>query len=449
MGLLALLYYLFGKMVKQETKLTRHIGLLALTFYGIGDILGAGVYGLIGKAAGELGNAVWLGFLISAIAAGITGLTYASLGSRYPKAAGSAYVLQKAFGRPILSYLIGMAVFFSGLTSMATSSRVFAGYLHGLLPFIPYRLCIGLFIIALTLIVYRGIRESMWVNVLCTVIEISGLIVVILVGASYIGDINYLEMRTPANPGGAINWDIAFSGAVLTFYSFIGFEDMLNVSEEVKEPETTLPKGLLFAVAISSLVYLAISFVAVSVVSPELLAQSQQPLVDVVKAAAPSFPPQVFSAIALFAVANTALLNFVMASRLTYGMSKQGLLPRFLAKVHHKRKTPHIAIAVIALILVVLVISGDISNLAKSTSVLLLLSFLLMNLALIRLKGIDRVRGRFEVPYIVPVAGAAICLLMLLNTRIPEVLIAIVLLAAALVSYLLLRPKTEALDTLD
>jgi amino acid transporter len=224
---------------------------------------------------------------------------------------------------------------------------------------------------------------------------------------------------------------------------------MLNVSEEVKEPESTLPKGLLFAVAISSLVYLAISFVAVSVVSPELLAQSQQPLVDVVKAAAPGFPTQVFSAIALFAVANTALLNFVMASRLTYGMSKQGLLPRFLAKVHHKRKTPHIAIAVIALILVVLVISGDISNLAKSTSVLLLLSFLLMNLALIRLKGIDRVRGRFEVPYIVPVAGVAICFLMLLNTRVPEVLIAIVLLAAALVSYLLLRPKTEALDTLD
>lgn len=449
MGLLALLYSLFKKMVKQETKLNRHIGLLALTFYGIGDILGAGVYGLIGKAAGELGNAVWIGFLISALAAGITGLTYASLGSRYPKAAGSAYVLQKAFGRPILSYLIGMAVFFSGLTSMATSSRVFGGYLHGLLPFIPYSFCIALFIVALTLIVYRGIRESMWVNVLCTVIEIFGLLIVIVVGASYIGDINYLEMRTEANPGGAINWNIAFSGAVLTFYSFIGFEDMLNVSEEVKEPETTLPKGLLFAVAISSLVYLTISFVAVSVISPELLAQSQQPLVDVVKAAAPGFPTQIFSAIALFAVANTALLNFVMASRLTYGMSKQGLLPRFLAKVHPQRKTPHIAIAVIALILVALVISGDISNLAKSTSVLLLLSFMLMNLSLIRLKGIDRVRGRFEVPYIVPVAGVAICLLMLLNTKIPEVLIAIVLLAIALVSYFLLRPKTEALNTLD
>lgn len=436
-------------MVKQETKLTRHIGLLALTFYGIGDILGAGVYGLIGKAAGELGNAVWLGFLISAVAAGITGLTYASLGSRYPKAAGSAYILQKAFGRPILSYLIGMAVFFSGLTSMATSSRVFAGYLHGLLPFIPYSLCIGLFIVALTLIVYRGIRESMWANVLCTVIEVSGLLIVLVVGASYLGDINYLEMRTPVNPGGAIDWELAFSGAVLTFYSFIGFEDMLNVSEEVKEPERTLPKGLLFAVAISSLVYLAISVVTVSVVSPERLAQSGQPLVDVVKAAAPGFPIQVFSVIALFAVANTALLNFVMASRLTYGMSKQGLLPRFLAKVHRKRKTPHIAIVVIALFLVGLVVSGDISNLAKSTSVLLLLSFMLMNLSLIRLKGIDKVKGRFEVPYIIPVAGAAICLLMLLNTHITEVLIAIVLLAIALVSYFWLRPKTEALDALD
>lgn len=436
-------------MVKQETKLTRHIGLLALTFYGIGDILGAGVYGLIGKAAGELGNAVWLGFLISAVAAGITGLSYASLGSRYPRAAGSAYILQKAFGRPVLSYLIGMAVFFSGLTSMATSSRVFGGYLHGLLPFIPYSLCIGIFIVTLTLIVYRGIRESMWVNVLCTVIEVSGLLIVIAVGASYIGDINYLEMRTAANPGGAINWEIAFSGAVLTFYSFIGFEDILNISEEVKEPESTLPKGLLFAVAISSLVYLAISFVAVSVVAPEQLAQSGQPLVDVVKVAAPGFPTQVFSVIALFAVANTALLNFVMASRLTYGMSKQGLLPRFLAKVHRKRKTPHIAIAVIALILVVLVLSGDISNLAKSTSVLLLVSFMLMNLALIRLKKIDQVRGQFEVPYIVPVAGATVCVLMLLNTQITQVLIAVALLAIALVSYFWLRPGTEALDALD
>ncbi|CAA9588594.1 Uncharacterized amino acid permease, GabP family [uncultured Synechococcales cyanobacterium] len=434
---------------RNETKLARHIGLLALTLYGVGDILGAGVYGLIGKAAGELGNAVWLGFLISAVAAGITGLTYASLGSRYPKAAGSAFILQKAFGRPLLSYLIGMAVFFSGLTSMATSSRVFAGYLHGLLPLIPYSLCIGLFIITLTLIVYRGIRESMWVNVLCTVMEVSGLLIVIVVGATYVGDVNYLEMKTLANPSGALNWGVAFSGAVLTFYSFIGFEDMLNVSEEVKEPERTLPKGLLLAVAISSLVYLAVSVVTVSVVSPERLAQSGQPLVDVVKAAAPGFPIQIFSVISLFAVANTALLNFVMASRLTYGMSKQGLLPGFLARVHRHRKTPHLAIVLIALVLVVLVIVGDISNLAKSTSVLLLLSFMLMNLALIRLKWIDKVKGQFEVPYIVPIAGAAICLLMLLSTNITQVLIAIALLTIALVSYFLLRPRAEALDGLD
>lgn len=437
--------------VESAATLSRHIGLLALTLYGVGDILGAGIYGLIGKAAGQMGNSVWLAFLTSMIAAGLTGLSYASLGSRYPKAGGAAYITHRAYNKAWLAYGVGLAVLASGLTSMATATRVFSGYFQGLLGgSIPFAVIIIGFALVLAFFVYWGIREAMWANALCTIIELGGLAIVIIFGMSFIGSVDYFDATTAANPAGDLAPALILSGAVLTFYSFVGFEDILNVAEEVKNPQRTLPLGLILAVSIASVIYMLISVIAVSVIPANELAQSKEPLVDVVRVAAPWFPSSIYSIIAMFAVSNTALLNFVMGSRLVYGMANQGLLPKFLAKVHPVRRTPYVAAAVLFVILLMLALSGDISSLAKSTSVLLLLCFILVNMALVVLKHRkNEAKGGFEVPTFVPVLGTFVCGGLLFSAQAPELKTAGIILASIVVLYFVLKPKAEAIQAFE
>lgn len=428
-----------------DSQLQKRIGLLTLTFYGVGDILGAGVYGLIGKAAGEMGNGIWLGFVVGAIAAALTGISYASLGSRYPKAGGCAYILHKAFKNPMLSYVMGFAVLFAGITSMATSSRAFAGYLVPLAPFLSNGMAIAIFMTLIAGIVLVGIKESMMLNIVCTVIEVSGLLIIICAGFNFIGTVDYTDMHTIASPQRGMHWERALSGAILTFYSFIGFEDMLNVSEEVKKPQTTIPRALIMSVFISSCIYLLLSFVAVSVIPASVLANSTQPLVEVVRVALPWFPVKVFSVISLFALFNTALLNFITGSRLIYGMSRQQLLPAVFSKIT-AGGSPYVAIFAIVGLFTALVISGDISQLAKSTSALLLVSYTLMNLALLKLKRSDpEGKGKFEVPSFIPIAGALVCVGMLVNVTMTEVMIVGGLYITASVLYLVVRPKANSI----
>lgn len=429
--------------------LKRNIGLIALILFGVGDILGAGVYGLIGKAAGQMGNGVWLAFLISMCAAGLTGLTYASLGSRYAKAGGASFITFKAFRKPFFAYLIGMCAFASGLTSMATASKVFAGYFHGVFESIPMTLIVIVFALTLASIVFIGIRESLIFNAICTVIEASGLIFILIVGLPYWGDVNYLDFQSPTNPAGDFTFSLLLTGAVLTFYSFIGFEDVINVSEEVKEPQKNLPRGIIGAVVISSLIYMGISITAVSVISPNLLASSPQPLVEVVKKAAPWFPSSAFSIIAMFAVTNTAMLNFIMGSRLIYGMSKQGLLPNLLSRVHGKTQTPHNSILIILLIFLVLALTGDVSSLAKATSVLLLICFITVNLSLIRLKKTEPAKGSFEVPTFVPYLGALVCFVMLTQAQRSELITAGSLILLIIGLYILVKPSKDAIERFE
>ncbi len=427
----------------ESSTLVRHIGLFSLILYGVGDILGAGVYGLIGKAAGQMGNAVWLAFLMSMIAAALTGLSYASLGSRYPKAGGASYITHRAYGRDWLSYGIGLAVLASGLTSIATAARVFAGYLQALLNgSVSIPVIMIAFALLLALIVFWGIKESMWANAVCTLIELSGLLIIVFCGLGYIGAVDYLNTTTITNPTGEITSTLILSGAVLTFYSFMGFEDILNVAEEVKEPERNLPIGLLAAIGISSVIYMLVSIIAVSVVPAMDLAGSNEPLVDVVRKVAPWFPTSIYSVIAMFAVANTALLNMIMGSRLSYGMANQGLLPKPLAKVHKTRRTPYIAIGILLLIVLTLALSGDVSSLAKATSVLILLCFIVVNSALIVLKRRKgEAKGRFEIPSIIPALGIVVSAGMLSASQGPELKTAGIILAGIAMLYFVLRPK--------
>jgi amino acid transporter len=431
------------------------MGLGALTIYGVGDMLGAGIYGLIGKAAGVMGNAVWLAFVMSMLVALLTGLSYANIGSRYPRAAGAPYVTHRAFRVPFLSYLIGLGVAASGLTSMATGSRVIAGYVQTLGVRWPTEALVIAFLALLTLVVFRGMRESTWMNILCTTVELSGLLIVIAVGVGSWGSVDYLETPPPAGEGGAagLSLGLLLQGAVLTFFSFIGFEDILNVAEEVKRPRTTVPLGLLLALLIATVLYILVALTAVSVLPYRELSQSKAALVDVVRKAAPAFPPLLFTAISIFAVANTALLNYVMGSRLLYGMSRQGLLPARLGRVHPVRRTPHVAILVLLVLVLALALAGDIRQLADATSLLLLGAFVVVNGALIVLKlRPGEPRGAFEVPLVVPAAGVLVCLVMIggrvlgseADARAPLIAGGILLGIALL--YVLQRPKNVVLE---
>ncbi len=264
----------------------------------------------------------------------------------------------------------------------------------------------------LTGIVLRGIRESMWLNVVCTLVEAGGLVLVIVAGMSYWGSVDYFE--TPAAPGGDPAVLLVMQGAVLAFFAFIGFEDMINVAEETRDPERTVPLGLILAMAGAAILYIAVAVTAVSVVPWQELAEAPGPITEVMGRAAPFISPAVFTVITLFAVANTALVNYITASRLIYGLARQGLLPSRLGSVHATRRTPHLAIAVFFLVLAPLALLGTITELAAATVLLLLLVFMVVNGALFILKGRkDEPPGRFEIPRFLPALGALVCLVLI------------------------------------
>jgi APA family basic amino acid/polyamine antiporter len=259
--------------------------------------------------------------------------------------------------------------------------------------------------------------------------------------------VNYLE--TPPAAGG-LTFPLVMSGAVLTFYAFVGFEDLLNLAEEVKDPHRTMPRGIVLTLACVTLIYVLVSIAAISVVAYADLANSQKgaPLAQIIKIAAPWLPHQTYTGITLFAVANTALMNFIMGSRLVYGMARQGLLPAILGTVNQTRRTPHTAILALAAIVSILAFSGDISELASATSLLLLLVFGLMNSALIVLKlRKGELKGQFEIPMVVPVLGCLVCAALIVSrlgsaateTRAP--LIAALIVGMIAVLYFVMRPK--------
>jgi amino acid transporter len=443
--------------------LLRTMGLFSLVVYGVGDMVGSGIYGTVGKAAGMLGNAVWLAFAVSMFAAVMTGLSYACLASRYPRAAGAAYVTHRAYHFAFLSYLVGLTVTASGLTSMATQTNVFADNLVAMLGG-PWLLMALLFLGAMTFLNFWGIRESMWMNLLCTSVEVGGLLFIIAIGARFWGGVDYFETpRAVIDDQGRIvdhglGMSMLLAGSVLTFFSFIGFEDMLNVAEEVKEPRQTMPWGIVLALAIATVLYIGVAVTAVSVVNHRELAANPAPLSAIANRAAPWLPTRTYDFITLFAVANTMLINYIMGSRLLYGMARQGLLPAFLGRVHATRHTPHLAILTLLVLVLILALSGGadgVRTLASATGLLLLFSFMVVNTALIVLKlRPGEPVGAFEVPIFVPALGVLINVTLIIarltdreaNLRAP--IIAGVIVLGVSILYFLIRPKNVTEEVL-
>ena len=269
-----------------EPTLQRTIGLWQMTLYGAGSMLGAGIYGLLGQVAAEMGSAVWLAFALSMVAAGLTGLSYASLGSRYPRAGGAAFITHRAYRRTLLTHVVGLSVACSGFTSIAAGARVVGENLQALpaLQGLPTGMLAFIYLVFVGALVYRGIRESMWANVVFTLVEAAGLLFVIAVCLRFWGSTNLLEFPSLPETEAGLPLVFLVQGVVLTFYSFLGFEDAINVAEELKNPQRNLPLGLVSALVLTVLIYMGVSISAASVVPWQELAEAKAPLVEVVGA---------------------------------------------------------------------------------------------------------------------------------------------------------------------
>jgi amino acid transporter len=437
--------------------LRRSLGLAALTLFGVGDILGAGVYGLVGRIAGMVGHAAWMSYVVAGFMAALTGLTYAELSSRFPRAGGAAFFCKQAFRSSLVTFLVMVSVTLSGLFSMATASRVFADYATARLPDLPSWVQTGAlpagFILILSLVAIRGIQLSSGTNVVCTVIELGGLLAIIAIGLHGIGSVDYFDFATTARPEPIPV--MILGGASLAFFAFVGFEDLVNLSEEVHNPERTVPLAICLSIVITGVIYCAIAVISVSVLSPEALGASKSPLLDVVRQAAPGFPVWIYTVIPGFAVFNTALLNLMMSSRLLYGMSKaeSHLVPAAFGWIHPRWQTPAVGVAFSAVVVAILLFAfADIKTLASGTATFLLAVFILLHTGLLRIKRDPTLPlPRFRVPTLIPVLGAITGLLLLVRQDLKALAAAGLLTVAALVLYGVVRLargplKVKALD---
>jgi APA family basic amino acid/polyamine antiporter len=390
----------------QDTPLKRAISKPLLVVFVTGDILGAGIYAVAGEIASEAGGAIWAPMLLAFALALLTAMSYAELVTKYPQAAGAALYVHKAFEQPFLTFMVAIAVMASGISSASTSALAFGGdYLKAFVSF-PQVLTAVLFLLVLALINYRGISESIRINLGLTLIEASGLLVVVVIGivalAGGAGDVSRaLEFKSNTALPLAL-----LGGAALAFFSFVGFEDSVNVAEETQNPRRVYPFALFSGLAIALVLYLLVVITAAIIVPADELSGSSAPLLQVVKIGAPAFPSNMFALMALFALTNTALINLIMASRLLYGLSNQGIVPAVFSRVHAKRRTPWVSIIVVTGVAVVLVSTGTIGALAGTTVLLLLSVFTLVNVSVLVLRRDLISAQHFRAPTIIPVLGA-------------------------------------------
>ncbi|MEU1087948.1 APC family permease [Streptomyces sp. NPDC005576] len=379
-----------------------------LYFFILGDVLGAGVYVLVGEVAAKSGGAVWAPLLVALCLALLTACSYAELVTKYPRAGGASHYATLAYG-PFAGFFAGFCMLAAGVVSVAALARGFGGDYLSEFVTLPVVLVTTVFLAALALLNARGISESTRANVVATVIEVGGLLLVIGLGAWLVlrgdGDLGRLtDLGTPTEgPVAAL-----LSGAVLAYYSFVGFETSVNVAEETLNPRRSYPRALFGALITAGAVYALVGAVAAAAVPTERLAGSSGPLLEVVRAAG-GVPTEVFSAIALVAVANGALLTGIMSSRLAYGMARDGLLPRFLTAVLPGRRTPWAAIALTTGLALLLALTGDVSTLASTLVLLLLVVFFIVNTALLVLRRDTVDHDHFRAPTVVPFLGAASC----------------------------------------
>ncbi|MDQ0727809.1 APC family permease [Microbacterium sp. W4I20] len=421
------------------TRLRRAITGPLLFAFILGDVLGAGIYALMGVLSEKVGGMLWAPLLLALLLALLTAGSYAELVTKYPKAGGSAVFAERAFHSPLVSFLVGFSMLAAGVTSAAGLAIAFAGdYFRTFidLPTIPVAIA---FLAVVALLNARGIRESMGANLVMTAIELSGLVIVIAVVAIFVGGGGGDVSRVTQAPEGTSVGMAVLAGAVIAYYSFVGFETSANMIEEVKNPRRTYPRALFGALFTAGAVYVLVGLASSIALPASELQESSGPLLAVVEATGVSIPSWLFSLIALIAVANGALLTMIMVSRLTYGMAEQDLLPATLGRVLPKRKTPWVAILTTTLVAMGLTLVGDLATLAETVVLLLLFVFLSVNVSVLVLRRDKVEHDHFRIWTFVPVLGIASCILLLTQQRPIVWLFGAILLVVGVILFLLAR----------
>ncbi|MFX4287473.1 APC family permease [Janibacter sp. G349] len=410
---------------EDNTELKRVMGPKLLLLFIVGDILGTGVYALTGAVAGEVGGAAWAPFIAAFVVATITAFSYLELVTKYPKAGGAATFIHKAFGLHFLTFMVAFAVMCSGITSASTASNAFAGFLSdGLgLDWGPNQLLIAAlaFMLVIALVNFRGVGESVKANVVLTLVELSGLLLIIFIGLYAVtqGKADFSRVMVFESASDKNTFFAITMATSLAFFAMVGFEDSVNMAEETHEPSRIFPKVMLTGLGITGVIYVLVSITAVALVPVGDLTDPDKAsaLTQVVAAGAPGLPfDKIFPFIGMFAVANSALINMLMASRLVYGMARQEVLPPGLGVVHRTRQTPWVAIIFTTLIsfgLISYVVldseSQVVALLGGTTSLLLLAVFTIVNIAVLVLRRDKVGREHFRAPTVLPIIGAIAC----------------------------------------
>lgn len=392
------------------THLARRLGFFALLVYGIGDILGAGIYALVGKVIGIAGAGAWATFLLAALVAVFTGFSYAEMSGRFPSAGGAAVFVKRGFPGTFAATIIGIFVLGSGVVSAATVTAAFSGYLQEVIP-INDVLAKLLLMGGMSFLSFWGIRESSRVNILLTAIEFAGLLAVIFVGGSLL-DASALDRFWEVSRT-EFHFDSSLAAVTIAFFAYIGFEDLSNLAEECKNPGRDMPRAILGAIGVTTLVYLGVTLILLMTVDRESIAASKTPLLLVFQQAGLGWFLKYFALIAVVAITNTGLVNLIMASRLLYGMANEGLLPKTVARVHAARQTPWVGVLIAFAAVAFLVFTGTLKVLAQTTSCLILVVFLFVHFSLLRVKARKEPYDGMRFPFLFPAVGSLLCLILL------------------------------------
>jgi basic amino acid/polyamine antiporter, APA family len=428
-----------------KVALKREVGFWGATLYGIGIILGAGIYALIGNAAGVAGNSLWLSFVFGAFVATFTGLSYMELISMFPKAAAEYTYVKNAFRSKLLGFNVGWIEIFIDVIATAAVALGFAGYFHALFgtSVVITAICL---IFIMSFVNFLGIKESSTLNTLFSVANVGGLIIVIVLafGMGKIGTVDYMEM-----PNGITG---TLGAAALIFFAYIGFEDMANIGDETKNPRKVLPKALLTAVAVTTVLYVLTGISVVSLVGWQDLATSEAPLAFAVSSVIGSKAFWIMGVIALFATANTVLVSSIVSSRMIWGMALDGSLPKIFRKVHGGRRTPHMAIIATMIVSMTFVLLGQIDVVASITDMGTLYLFMFVNAAAIllrfRMPGAKRAWrmplniGNFP---LIPLFGLLTAFILATHLSTVSVVVGMGLAAMGVIVYLLYIDKGEGL----
>jgi amino acid transporter len=419
--------------------LAREAGLFQVIAYGVGNIVGAGIYVLIGDASGLAGGAVWLAFLVGAVVALFTGLSYAELAAAYPKAASEYVFLGRAYGNRSLSFLTQWMMLVTEVVAAAAVSLGFAGYLSTVVqvPLVPTAAAL---LVLLTIVASTGIRQSLKLNTVLSVVAVCGLVVVVAAGIGKLGSVSYT-----ASPNGLPG---VLAATVLVFFAYIGFDNISNLSEETKEPEKTIPRALLASLGISTALYVMVGLTSVSLAPWSRLSASEAPLALAVSSVLGESGSQVLTVAALLTTLNTVLVLLLVSSRIIYGLGREGALPRALGRVNRRTHAPVVASVLTLAIAIAILPLGQVGAIAKVTSFGSLLTFALVNLALLHLR---RVAPHLPRPFKAPVSlgwisvtallGLVSCLVLLTQFDWQSIVLGLCLPASGIVLDLVVRSR--------